>query len=93
MAMGGVDDDDVGASGDEGLDPLFPVEDAYRGPDTEAPQGILAGIGIFTYFFDIFDRYEAFEIVLVVHDEEFFNPMLMEELFRFFEGDIGGHCH
>ena len=91
VAVGGVDGEGVYAGFDEGGGA---VEEVAGGADgsgyAEAALVVLAGVGVFEFFLDVFDGDEAFEFVGVVDDEQFFDAVLVEDLFGVLEGGADG---
>ena len=85
-----VDNYHISAGRQQGVYPCLPVNDSNCGPHSEPPHGILAGIGVLLYLLDVFDRDQSGEIIVFVHDEELFDPVLVEKLFRIFKGDLRG---
>ena len=51
---------------------------------------ILGSIGIFQFLLNIFYRDQAFQIVLIVHHQEFFHPVLVQNLLSLFERGTHG---
>ena len=54
---------------------------------------ILGRVWILLYFFYVLDGDQPLEVSFIVNNKEFFNTMLMQQGFRFFEGnaDLGGY--
>ena len=59
--------------------------------DAEAALLVFGGVGVFELFLDVLDGDEAFELVVVVDDEEFFDAVLVEDVLGLFEGGADGH--
>ena len=87
MAVSAVDGEGVDAGVDQAGGALEEVASGADGTGyAEAALFVLAGVGVFELFLDVFDGDEAFEFVGVVDDEEFFDTVLVEDLFGVFEG-------
>ena len=85
--------DDVHPGLDQGLDPRLPVgAHPDGGPHPQAAELVLAGQGILADFFDVLDGDEPVEVAVVVHHQQFFNAVLMEQGLGLLQGDphLGG---
>ena len=51
---------------------------------------VLAGVGVLELLLDVLDGDEAFELVVVVDDEELFDAVLVEDLFGLLERGADG---
>ncbi len=92
VAVGGVDGEGVDAHFDEAGGAL---EEVSRGPDgsgdAEAALLVLGGVGVFQLFLDVLDGDEAFELVVVIDDEEFLDAVLVEDVLGLLERGADGH--
>ncbi len=86
VAVGGVDGEGVDAGGDELCCAFEEVSGGADGSGyAEAALGVLGGVGVLELLLDVFDGDEAFELVVVVDDEELFDAVLVEDLLGLFE--------
>jgi len=53
---------------------------------------VLCGAWIFELFLYVFNGDQAFEVEILVHDEQFFDAMLLENFLRFFERRANRNC-
>ena len=67
--------------------------DADRGSHAQPAQMVLAGIGVFLDFQDVLDGDQPLEAPGIVHDQEFFDAVLVEQLLGFFEGNAHRSSH
>ncbi len=58
--------------------------------DAQAALFVFAGVGVFQFLLDVLDGDEAFELVVVVDDEELFDTMLVEDLLGLLERSADG---
>ena len=63
---------------------------ADGGADAQAAVLVFGGVGIFELFLNVLDGDQALEIEIVVHDEQFFDAMLVQDLLGFFERRADG---
>ena len=85
--MGGVDGESVDAHGDEFGGTLEEVAGCADGSgDAQAAFLVLGGVGVLQFLLDVFYGDEAFELVVVVDDEELFDAMLVEDVLGLLEG-------
>ena len=54
-------------------------------PARKPALGIFGGVGIFQFFLDVFDRDQALQVVVIIHNQKFFYAMLVKDFFRIFE--------
>jgi len=66
---------------------------AHRCPHSQTAELILAGVGVFDDLHDVLDRDEPPQLALLIHHQEFFNPVLVEQSLGFFEGDPERSCN
>ena len=100
MAVGGVDGEDVGFSFGH-FDGAFEKISggADGGSGEKAAVVVLGGVEIFEFFLDVFYGDQAFEIEVLVDDEKFFDAVLLQNFFGFFERGAHGNgdeiffCH
>ncbi len=52
---------------------------------------VLGGVGIFQLFLNVLDGDEALQVVLIVHDQQFFDAVLVEDGLGFFERGADGN--
>ena len=93
VAVGRVDHDDVHPGVEQDADPLFLVRaHPDGGPDPQAAEFVLAGPGIFADLFDILDGDEAVQLAVVIHHQQFFDAVFMEQGLGLLQGDahLGG---
>ncbi|MNG93633.1 hypothetical protein D3C79_526060 [compost metagenome] len=82
--MGGVDDDHVNASGNQGGNALAGVLAGADGSaDAQTTLVVLAGQRVGLGFFDVLDGHHALEAELVVDDQDFFQTVLVQQLADF----------
>ena len=62
------------------------VGDAQRGGAQQAAGGVLGGIGILENLFDVLDGDEALELVILVHDGQLFDLVLLQDGLGLVEG-------
>jgi hypothetical protein len=87
-----LDGHEVGARPDQRFDPLFPIgSDADRCAHAQPTPVIFTGIGVLYFLLDVLDRNQAFQLKFIVHDQELFNAMLMQDLLGIVEFDAGFH--
>ena len=94
MAMGGIDHDHVDPGLDQRLHARFHIGGrADRRADPQAPEAVLAGIGILLDLLDILDGDQPLEETIVVHHQQFFDPGMLEVLLGLFQSgsDLHGH--
>ena len=70
MAVGRVHHQHVHPGPDERLRPLI-IVDADRRPDAQPAARVFAGVGEVGQLVDVFDRDEAFQFILIVHQQKF----------------------
>src|SRR5688500_798846 len=94
MAMRRVDGDEIDAGAHQTFDALFPIRPhANRGADAKAAAPVLARVGILNFLFDVFDRDQPLELEAVVYDQQFFDAVLVQQLFCGIQIDAGPHRH
>ena len=54
--------------------------------DTQTPFGILGSVRILQLFLDVLNRDQPLELVLIVHNQQLFDAMFVEDQLGFFEG-------
>lgn len=90
LTVGGIDHDEVHSGFHEGFGTfVWLAEGANCGSAYEAAFVIFCGVGVSFDFFDVFDRDEALEIAIFVHDGEFFDPVLGKESLGLVESCAG----
>ncbi len=52
---------------------------------------VLARVGIFQFLLDVLDRDQALQLVLIVHHQQFFHAVLVQDQLGFFERGAHGH--
>ena len=86
VAVGGVDDEQVDAGGDQRLGPLERVgADADRGGDPQATALVLGGGGVLGLLLDVLDRDEAAQRAGVVDDRQLLDAVLPEDVLGLLE--------
>ncbi len=93
MSMGRIDGYDVRAGRQKRFDARFPIDNAHGCAHPQASERILAGVGKAPDLFNVLDGDKPFKAVIVIDDEQFFDAVFVEELFGFFESDIGFNRH
>ncbi len=92
VAVGRVDGEGVDAHVDEAGGAL---EEVAGGPDgsgdAETALLVFGGVGVFEFFLDVLDGDEAFELEVVIDDEEFFDAVLVQDVLGLFKGGADGH--
>ncbi len=92
MSVCGVDHQHIDVGRDQGVRTLERVaRDADRGADAEAPQRILAGVGILDGLLDVLDRDEALQPEIVIDDEELLDLLLVQDFLGFVERGANRH--
>ena len=86
MAVRRVHDNDVHAGLEQFGNPFGIIAHADRCADPQPAQLVLAGIRVLDLLLDVLDRDQAAEAEILVHDQEFFDLVLLEDLHRLFEG-------
>ena len=56
-----------------------------RSAHAQAALVVLAGVGIFEFLLDVLDRDQAFQIVLIVHHQQLFHAVLVQNQLRLFQ--------
>src|SRR3569832_2330614 len=80
MAVGGVDHDYVDLGRDQRGDAVVgALARANRGTDAQAFVIVFRGIGFFTRLLDVFHRHHAAQLKSVVHHQQLFDAMLMQQ--------------
>ena len=84
VAVGGVDDDDVGAGFDQGDGALIAgIADGRGAADQQASGGVLGGVGIGLGLFDVLDGDQTGGAIGVVDNDDAFDAMHGHQLARF----------
>ena len=101
MTMRGIDHDDIDLGIDQGFYPFFGIRSGtHRGTDPQAPLVILAGQRVNRRLGDILDRDHALQLKPVIHHQQAFDAMTMQQFQYFFLGRtlfhgnqslLGGH--
>src|SRR4051794_39503849 len=87
MAMRRVNDDDVNPRSNERIDAFVAIgAGSNRGADAEPTLFVLHGEWIAIGLEDVLDRDETDQLA-AINDQKLFNPILVEELTRFFRGN------
>jgi len=87
VAVGGVDADHVASGRQESLDPGLAVGDAHGPADPQAPEMVLAGVGVLLDLLDVLDRDQTLEAEVIVDDEQLLDPVLVKKPLRVLEAD------
>ena len=88
VAVRGVQHQHVRARLDQGRGALLPVvARADRGGDPQPAVFVLARVGMTARLLDVLDRDEALEVPVLVHDEEFFDAVPVQDFFGFVAAD------
>jgi hypothetical protein len=84
MAVGGVNDDQIGAGVDKHLAPgkAF-VAHACRGSDAETSLLVLASVWMHPRLFDVLDGDKADAAIVVINHEQLLDAMRVQEALRF----------
>ena len=78
--MGRVDDNHVDPGLEQRVHPLLPVRPhPHRGPHPQAAELVLAGVGVLLDLLDVLDGDEPLEVVVIVHHQELFDAVLVQE--------------
>ena len=94
MAVGGVHDDEVDARLDQPLGALVAVvADRGRGRDPQPALLVLAGMGMGDRLLDVLDGDQPDAAVLVVHHQELFDAVLVQQALRLLLADAFPHRH
>ena len=92
MGVGGVHHQHVRPRVEKGGGPLQVVfRHADRAAHQQSPLRVLAGVGVFPRFLDVLDGDQPHQLVMLVDHQQFFDPVLMKQLFRFLQADAGFH--
>ena len=84
--MRGIDDNDIDAGLDQRGDTLFGAfTDAHRCADAQTSEFVLAGKRMFGRLLNVLDGNEALEVEVLIHDEEFFDAVLLQDFFGVLE--------
>ena len=67
--------------------PVAPI----AAPTRSRPVRIFGGVGILQFLLNVLDRDQALEDVLVIHDQQLFHAVLVQNLFRFLQRGAHGH--
>ncbi len=87
MTVGCVDDENVHAGPDQDLGSRLPVLSRSNGcSDPKPSERVFGRIGIFSQFFDVLDGDETFQVILSIHDQQFFDSVLLKDLLRGLQG-------
>ena len=70
MAVGRIDHQHIHAGADQRLRPLV-IVNAHRRPDAQPAARVFAGVGEVGQLVDVFDRDEAFQFIVIVHQQQF----------------------
>ena len=94
MAVGGVDDDEVDPGLDQALGALVAgLADRRRRGDPQAALVVLAGIGIGHRLLHVLHRDQADAAVLVVHHQQLFDAVLVQQALGLVLADALAHRH
>ncbi len=92
MAVGGVDNDDIGVCVQERLGAGDPrVADAGRSADAKPAVLVLAGMWAARRLLDVLDRNQADAAVVVIDDQELLDAVFVQEPFRLLAVDTVAH--
>ena len=64
---------------------------ADRRAHAQASLLVFGGVGEFEFFLDVFYGDQAFEVVILIHHEQFFDAVALQDSFGFFERGAHGH--
>ena len=82
MAMSGIKDQHIHASLYKGCGTIIPITTHTNGgTNTQTPESVFTGIGVFTNFFNILDGQKPFEIILIIHHQQLFDSVLVQQPF------------
>ena len=94
MTMRGIDQNDICTGLQEHFSAFQHVRSDTDGrPHAKPAFAVLAGIGIFPDFFDVFDGDHAGKFAVFIHDQQFFNPVFVKQFFGFIQIDAFGNRH
>ena len=80
VSVRGVDHDDIDLGRDQPRDPFVGIRPhADRGRDQQPPVLILTGIGMLGGLLDVLDGDQAPQVERVVHDQDFFDTVLVQQ--------------
>ena len=92
MTVCGIDDQQVDPCFGERLGPIHtPGPHANSSATDQAALTVLAGVGIVDAFLDVLDGDQATEVAFVIHDQQFFDAMLVQFDGGIVEGCATGH--
>ena len=64
---------------------------ADGGANAQASVRVLGGVRILELLLDVLDRDQALEVVLVIHHQQLFHAMLVQDLLGLFQRGADGH--
>ncbi len=92
MAVRSIDRHQIDSRAHQAFYTLFPIgAHADSGANAQTTALVLAGVGILNFLFDVLDRNQPLELEAVVHDQELFDAVLVQQLFCRVEIDAGFH--
>ena len=84
--MGSIYHQYIDPGANQCLHPLIGVRTGtHRRADAQLPEAVFAGVGERLCFVKIFDGNEAFQAKVIVHDENFFDSVLMQQALHLFK--------
>src|SRR3569832_1368973 len=94
MAVGSIDHDHVDLGRDQRGDAVIgALTRANRGTDAQAFVIVFRGIGFFTRLLDVFDRHHAAQLKPIIHHQQFFDAMLVQQALDLVAARARGHRH
>ena len=86
MSVGAIDCDHIDFGLGQFLSALEKISGGANCPGYAKPaMRIFGSIRVFQFFLDVFDCDQTFQVVLVVHNQQFFNAMFVKNFFGLFK--------
>ena len=94
MSVRRIHHDDIHTRGNQNFSTSDTIRaNSRRRADTQAPLRIFRGVGMRLSLFDVLDRNQTNATILVINDEQFLDPMLMQQSLGFIHADILANRH
>ncbi|KAF5037374.1 hypothetical protein DSECCO2_565270 [anaerobic digester metagenome] len=86
VAVGGIEDQEVGPGGEQRLGPLVAVgADADGRAHAQPAVAVLAGVGVFADLLDVLDGNEPAQLAVFVHHQQLFDAVFVQVVLGFLE--------
>jgi len=94
VAVGGIDHYYIHTGFYQSLNTFFHVRSrTHSRAHTQTTKGVLAGIGVFSYLFNILDGDEPFEKTVLINHQQFLHPGMFQMLLGLFQGGTHRNRH